>query len=197
MASHKHTGGIIPIAAFLAAVPGVIVAAAPYIATAAGAIGVVSGATHIINEIKQMFSKKGSGSAYKGGGLYDPVYGDDFINQLKGSGCSCHKKKKGGSVYDPVYPDRGNCSNRGSTRDYYTKSRGGLQHFGGGIHDPVYGRGAKELLDKMGKKEFEKIAEKLRDSVMSLPEKVRSEMIDFLLRVDSKWIFIKYYLNSL
>ena len=56
MVSHSsksglQKGGFIPIAAFLAAVPGVIVAAAPYIATAAGAIGVISGATHIINEI--------------------------------------------------------------------------------------------------------------------------------------------------
>ena len=174
MASHNKKGGIIPIAAFLAAVPGVIVAAAPYIATAAGAIGVVAGATHIINEIKAMFTKKGNG-------LYDPVYGDDFINQLKGSGCSCHKKK-GNGVYDPVYPDRGNCSSSSSSRNQYSKSRGGLQHFGGGIRDPVYGKGVKELLDQMGRKEFEKIAEKLRDTVMSLPQKARSEMIDFFIK---------------
>jgi len=191
MASHNKKGGIIPIAAFLAAVPGVIVAAAPYIATAAGAIGVVSGATHIINEIKQMFSKKGSGFQTLGKGLYDPVYGDDFIAAIKGSGCSCHKKMfsssrkngKGVGIYDPVYPDRNNsCVNRINSRDYSSNSNSRMRYGGYGLRDPVYGRGAKELLDKMGKKEFEKIAEKLRDSVMSLPEKVRSEMIDFFIK---------------
>ena len=130
---------------------------------------------------------------WKGEGLYDPVYGDDFINQLKdnsnqrqgGSGCSSKKTKhfgkKGDGVYDPVYPDRNNnCVNR-INNDYSSNRNSRMRYGGYGLRDPVYGRGAQEILDKMGKKEFDKIAEKLRDSVMSLPEKVRSEMIDFFI----------------
>ncbi len=130
-----------------------------------------------------MFSKKGSG-------LYDPVYGDDFIaaikdtsNQRQGSGCSCHKKK-GHGIYDPVYPDRGRCSSSSNSNSRMRWGGYGIRDpvYGKGIRDPVYGKGVKELLDQMGKKEFEKIAEKLRDSVMSLPEKARTEMIDFFIK---------------
>ena len=166
----KH-GGIIPIAAFLAAVPGLVAAAAPYLAAAAGAVGITHGVVQVIKEIKEFFSKKGSG--HGGKGLYDPVYDPDLYS---GSGCACHKKGHG--IYDPVYPDRGRCSySSGSSKD-------NSMRFGGyGIRDPVYGRGVIEILNKMGKKGAEKMAEVLRDQVMDLPSTVRNEVVDHFIKV--------------
>ena len=166
----KH-GGIIPIAAFLAAVPGLIAAAAPYLAAAAGAVCITHGVVQVIKEVKEFFSKKGSG--HRGKGLYDPVYDPDMYS---GSGCSCHKKD-GHGIYDPVYPDRGRCSSS------YRSSRGNdAMRFGGyGLRDPVYGRGVIDILNKMGKKGAEKMAEVLRDQVMDLPSTVRNEVVDHFI----------------
>ena len=111
MSKHGKHGGIIPIAAFLVAVPGLVAAAAPYLAAAAGAVGITHGVVQVIKEVKEFFSKKGSG--HSGKGLYGPVYDPDMYS---GSGCSCHKKGHG--IYDPAYPDSNRCST-----SYFTGKR--------------------------------------------------------------------------
>ena len=48
-------GGIIPIAAFFAAVPGIVAAAAPYLTAGAAGVALVRGITAAIREIKDVF----------------------------------------------------------------------------------------------------------------------------------------------
>ena len=171
-------GGVIPIAAFFAAVPGIIAAAAPYIATGAAGATLVAGITHAIREIKDLFSGK------QGNGLYEPTFDDE----LKGAGCTCHK---GHGVYDPVYSPELYRSGKGQrARQRKTGSRSGYyngeyyQHRGGGIRDPVYGRGEVilDILKGLSRKTFEKIAELLRDEIITLPGQLKHKIVNHFIK---------------
>ena len=181
-------GGIIPIAAFFAAVPGIIAAAAPYIATGAAGATLVAGITHAIREIKDLFSGK------RGNGLYEPFFDDE----TKGAGCSCHK---GLGVYDPVYsPElyRSGKSQRTRKRSSNSVRESGLrslarsgyyngeyyQHRGGGVRDPVYGRGEDvlDILKGLSRKTFEKIAELLRDEIINLPGQLKHKIVNHFIK---------------
>ena len=173
--NENKRGGIIPIAAFFAAVPGIIAAAAPYIATGAAGATLVTGITHAIREIKDLFSGK------RGNGLYEPTFDDD---ELKGAGCRCHKSR---GVYDPVYsPELYNSVRESGLRSQARSGKGQkarqrirhgyyngeyYQHRGGGMRDPVYGRGEDiiDILKGLSRKTFEKIEELVISEIISPP----------------------------
>ncbi len=57
-----------------------------------------------------------------------------------------------------------------------------------GLRDPVYGRGedAGTIIKSLKTRDIEKVAEKLRDEIMTLPEKLKHKILTFLIEEGNK-----------